>query len=124
VLWRSGGSNCGSEFFHFPAAPPVRDMGLEDTMLRRSMICIAGVKAVLSLIDSLVPHATPRQKKRLANKILTLLDGTDRTVRITQDQARDLILPHLQCIKDNCPQLCFWEPISRTLNIFFNEEDQ
>jgi hypothetical protein len=93
-------------------------------MLRRSVMCIAGVKAVRGLIDSLVPHATPRQKKRLANKILTLLDGTDRTVRITQDQARDLILPHLQCIKDNCPQLCFWEPISRTLNIFFNGEDQ
>jgi hypothetical protein len=70
-----------------------------------------------------VPHATPRQKKQLASKILTLLDGTDRAVWITQDQARDLILPHLQCIKDNCPQL-FWEPISRTLNIFFNREDQ
>jgi hypothetical protein len=92
-------------------------------MYRRSVICIAGVKAVLSFIDFLVPHATPRQKKRLANKILTLLDGTDRTVRITQDQARDVILPHLQCIRDNCPQLCFWEPISRSLNMFFNDEE-
>jgi hypothetical protein len=93
-------------------------------MLRRSVICIAGVKAVLRLIDSLVPHATPRQKKRLANKILTLLDGTDRTVRITEAQARDLILPHLQCIAKACPMLCFWEPISRSLNIFFNSEDE
>jgi hypothetical protein len=99
----------------------VRNFSISLLLLRRSVICIAGVKAVLSLIDSLVPHATPRQKKRLANKILALLDGTDRTVRITQDQARDLILPHLQCIREDCPQL-FWEPIARSLNLFFSEE--
>jgi hypothetical protein len=45
-------------------------------------------------------------------------------VKITQTQAQDLILPHLQCIAKECPMLCFWEPISRSLNIFFNEEDE
>ncbi|MGB7436863.1 MAG: hypothetical protein WBR26_24300 [Candidatus Acidiferrum sp.] len=90
-------------------------------------ICIAAHKrvvAVLRCLDILVPEATPRQKKRIANKILTLCDGQDRSVKITQAQAQDLILPHLQCIREDCPQLCFWEPISRTLNIFFNEEDE
>ena len=82
------------------------------------------VVAVLRCLDILVPDATPRQKKRIANKILTLCNGKDRSVRITQDQASYLILPHLQCIREDCPQLCFWEPISRSLNIFFNEEDE
>jgi len=82
------------------------------------------VVAVLRCLDILVPDAMPRQKKRIAKKILTLCDGKDRTVKITQTQAHDLITPHLQCIREDCPQLCFWEPISRSLNMFFNEEDQ
>jgi hypothetical protein len=81
------------------------------------------VSAVLRCLAVLVPGATPRQRKRLANKILTLADGKDRSVRITQEQARDLISPHMQCIASWCPELVFWEPISRSLNIFFNEEE-
>ncbi|HET8924801.1 MAG TPA: hypothetical protein VFN26_17605 [Candidatus Acidoferrum sp.] len=81
------------------------------------------VVAVLRCLDILVPDATPRQRKRLANKILTLCDGKDRSVKITQTQAQELFLPHMQCIKHDCPQLCFWEPISRSLNIFFNKEE-
>jgi hypothetical protein len=90
-------------------------------------ICQAAHKrvvAVLRCLAVLVPDATPRQRKRLTNRILTLADGKDRSVRITQGQARELILPHMQCIKDGCPQLCFWEPISRSLNMFFNEENR
>lgn len=82
------------------------------------------VVAVLQCIDVLLPGIDARRKKRIANKILTLCDGKDRSVRITQAQARDLILPHLQCIAKECPMLCFWEPISRSLNIFFNEEGE
>jgi hypothetical protein len=80
------------------------------------------VCAVLRCLAVLVPDATPRKRKRLANKILTLCDGVDRSVKITQGQAEALIMPHLQCIRTDCPQLCFWEPISRSLNLFFNEE--
>jgi hypothetical protein len=81
------------------------------------------VSAVLRCLAVLVPEATPRRRKRLANRIQTLADGKDRSIRITQEQARELILPHMQCIKDDCPQLSFWEPISRSLNVFFNEEE-
>lgn len=81
------------------------------------------VSAVLRCLAVLVPDATLQQRKRFANKILTLADGKDRSVRISEAQARDLIMPHLQCIREDCPQLCFWEPISRSLNIFFNEEE-
>jgi hypothetical protein len=46
------------------------------------------------------------------------------SVRIAQGQARELILPQMQCIEDVCPGSFFWEPISRSLSIFFNEEDE
>lgn len=90
------------------------------------LICIAAhrrVAAVLHCLNVLAPDASPRHRKRLANKILPLCDGKDRSVKITQTQAQDLIVPHLQCIREDCPQLCFWEPISRSLNVFFNEEE-
>jgi uncharacterized protein YjeT (DUF2065 family) len=78
---------------------------------------------VLRTVEALVPDATPRQKKRIANRILTLCDGKDRSVKITQAQAQDLILPHMQCIAKECPELIFWEPIARSLNLFFFEEE-
>lgn len=81
------------------------------------------VSAVLRCLAVLVPDATPRQRKRLANRILSLCDGKDRSVKITQGQAEALIMPHLQCIRTDCPQLCFWEPIARSLNLFFSEEE-
>ena len=43
-------------------------------------------------------------------------------MRITQQQAQALISLHMQCIAKNCPELVFWEPIARGLNLFFNEE--
>jgi hypothetical protein len=79
------------------------------------------VGIALRTVEALVPDATPRQKKRIANQILTLTDGRDRSVRITQAQAQDLILPHMQCIAKECPACFFWEPIARSLNVFFNE---
>src|SRR5208283_681003 len=78
------------------------------------------VSAVLRCIDVLCPGLDPRPKKHLANKILTLCDGKDRSVKITQGQAQALIMPHLQCIRTDCPQLCFWEPVARNLNLFFS----
>lgn len=77
-------------------------------------------------VNALLPDATNRTKMRIARKILSLTDGKDRCVRITEAQCRDLILPHMQCLeahKERCPLLVFWEPISRSLNMFFNEED-
>ena len=60
----------------------------------------------------------------MANRILTMCDGKDRRVRITQRQAQTLISPHMQCIAKNCPELVFWEPIARSLNMFFNDGEE
>ena len=81
------------------------------------------VAAVIRCIDALCPGPDPRQRKRLANKILTLCDSKERSVKITQGQAEALIMPHLPCIRTDCPQRCFWEPIARSLNLFFSEEE-
>jgi len=83
-------------------------------------------RAVIALrcVNALLPDATPRQQKKMANRILTMCDGKDRRVRITQQQAQALISPHMQCIAKNCPELVFWEPIARSLNMFFNDEEE
>lgn len=70
---------------------------------------------------ALLPDTDDRKRVRIARKILTLCDGRDRSVKITQAQAQDLILPHVQCLARECPACFFWEPISRSLNLFFEE---
>jgi len=90
-----------------------------------SICSLAHVRAVavVRCVEVLLPGADERLKKRVCRKILSLCDGRDRSVKITQAQAQDLILPHVQCIAKECPACIFWEPISRSLNMFFNEED-
>lgn len=82
------------------------------------------VCAVLRCLAVLVPDATPRQRKRLANKILTLADGKDRSVRITEPTVRGMVLRNSQCLQRNCPMLLFTEPLARELNAYFAEEGQ
>ena len=82
------------------------------------------VSAVLRCLAVLAPDATPRQRKRLANKILTLADGKDRSVRITESAVREMVLRNSQCLQRNCPMLLFAEPLARELNAYFAEEDQ
>jgi hypothetical protein len=46
---------------------------------------------------------------------------------MTQWQAQELISPHMQCLesqKERCPLLIFWEPISRSIRLFYGEEDR
>jgi hypothetical protein len=78
--------------------------------------------AVIRCVDVLLPEADERKKKRIAKKILTLCDGKDRSVKITEAQAQELVLNHIQCVDRNCPMLIFNEPLSRELNLFFGEE--
>ena len=74
-------------------------------------------------VVALLPDADDRKRVAIARRILTLCDGKNHSVRITPSQARDLVLPQLQCSAKNCPLLIFDEPLSRSLNLFFNEEE-
>jgi hypothetical protein len=80
-------------------------------------------RVALQVVDLLLPGAAPARRKHIADRILAMCDGKDRRVRITPEQARELIMPHMQCIAKNCPELVFWEPIARSLNIYFDEEE-
>ncbi len=72
-------------------------------------------------VVALLPDADDKRRVKIARQILTLCDGRDRSVKITPAQAQDIILPHVQCIARECPACFFWEPISRSLNFFFEE---
>src|ERR1700693_3497860 len=73
--------------------------------------------------SALMPGATNRQLMRDARRILSACDGRDRMPKISESQCRDLISPHLQCIARDCPALHFWNPIARSMNLFFREEN-
>ena len=81
------------------------------------------VGIVVRTVHALVPDAAPRQQKVIANKILTLCDGKDRSVKITQAALQELVMQNCQCIARDCPALFFWEPLTRQVNAFFAEED-
>jgi len=80
------------------------------------------VIAVVDCIDVLLPSIAVKRKKRIAREILSICAGTDRRVKISPAQARQLVMQHLQCLSRNCPLLIFAEPLSRQLNQFFERE--
>jgi hypothetical protein len=93
---------------------------------RFEQICeVAAFRAGIALrtVEALLPQATPRMKKRIANKILQWTDGRDRTPKITENVVRDMILRNSQCLLKECPMLLFTEPLVRELNHYFSEED-
>jgi hypothetical protein len=97
-----------------------RDSGFEN------IFKLAAFRAGLAVrtVYALMPDASPRMKKKVANKLLTWTDGKDRSVRITEPIVREMVLRHSQCLQRNCPALLFTEPLTRELNAFFAEEGQ
>jgi hypothetical protein len=79
--------------------------------------------AVIQCVNVLLPDGDERRRKRICKKILSLCDGKDRRVRITEAQLFEMVVRNSQCISKVCPLLIFAEPLSRELNAFFNEEE-
>ena len=77
----------------------------------------------LRTVQAFLPDATPRQMKRIANKILQWTDGKDRTPKITPAALQEIVMTNCQCLARECPALFFWEPMTRTVNAYFEEED-
>jgi hypothetical protein len=106
--------------------PRLREMTSKCHEANFDAICQAAHKrvvAVLRCLAVLVPDATPRQKKRIANKILSLCDGRERSVRITEPTVKDMVLRNSQCLQRNCSMLLFTEPLARELTAYFAEEE-
>lgn len=80
------------------------------------------VHAAYRLTVALLPDADDRKRVRIARKILSLCDGKDRSTKITPAACQDLVLSQHQCLERECPALFFWEPLSRALNEYFEED--
>jgi hypothetical protein len=92
---------------------------MPDRVPARKLICIAGVKRVLALVEELAPETPPNRKKRIVNQILTLLDGQNRAVRMTPALLQDLVSIHSQCPLDQlgkCALTVFSTPLAWEIN--------
>lgn len=70
------------------------------------------------------PDLDEEALRDLANKILTLGDGQDRTIRkprINEAQVTEMVWTHSQCIYRECPLLIFGSQLSDEINEFFSE---
>ena len=100
----------------------VEALGVKISVSRNASIEAARrARIALRCVDSLLPGATPQRRRRLASRILSMC--WDEAAGLTQWQARDLIVPNLQCIAKNCPLCVFWEPISRSIRLFFGGKE-
>jgi hypothetical protein len=68
-----------------------------------------------------MPGITPQRRRQLASRILSMM--WDDAAGFTQVQAEELIAPHLVCVAKNCPLCIFWEPISRSLRLWFGGKE-
>jgi hypothetical protein len=78
-------------------------------------------QVVLKCVDSLLPGATPQRWRRLASRILSMC--WDDAEGFTQWHAQDLIAPHLVCAANNCPLCVIWEPIARSICLWFGGKE-
>ena len=77
-------------------------LGTEISMNRNVSIEAARrAQVALKCVDSLLPDATPRRRRILASKILSMCwDERAGFMRgMTQRQAQELISPHMQCLE-------------------------
>jgi hypothetical protein len=85
---------------------------------------VAAIRAWVAYrtVNALLPDGSDRTKMRIARRILSLCDGKDRSVRITEPTVKEMVLRNSQCIAKNCPMLLFTEPLARELNCYFSKE--
>ena len=82
-------------------------------------------EAVWRCISILDPDLRGEAKLEMARKMLTLVDGKDRTQprppakRISPAQAESIVWANMQCIHPKCPMLLFSRQIADELNEFF-----
>jgi hypothetical protein len=77
--------------------------------------------AVWSCVSVLRPDLSPKEKEKLAKKVLKLAARKGK-LAITPAATEEIVMSNLQCISKNCPMLLFSEPLSRAINLYFGEE--
>jgi hypothetical protein len=116
-------------------ASPTSSWSFSDSMGRAKPKTVAAqlarlrVEAVWRCISILDPDLKGEAKLEMARKMLTLVDGKDRTqppppaIRITAAQVEGIIWANIQCINPRCPMLLFSKQIADELNEFFMPEE-
>jgi hypothetical protein len=85
-------------------------------------------EAVWDCLTVLSPDLKGEYKKELARKMLSLVDGKDRTQprrpakQISPAQVEEIVWANLQCIHPKCPVLLFSKQISEEMNEYFCEK--
>jgi hypothetical protein len=86
-------------------------------------------EAVWRCVSILDPDLKGEAKLEIARRMLTLMDGKDRTppkppvVQITPAQVAGIFWANIQCINPRCPMLLFSKQIADELNEFFTPEE-
>jgi hypothetical protein len=87
------------------------------------------VALTLAYLGMACPDIDQSTRTRLANSILTLMNGQDRRLpqkKITDAQVVEMVWRHSQCVLNQtgkCPLLVFGRPMADELNEFFAEEE-
>jgi hypothetical protein len=87
---------------------------------------IALTSAYLKVI---YPHIDHRKRTKLADSILALIDGEDRSLpqkKITDPQAVEMVWRHSQCVLNQtgrCPLLVFGRQLADELSEFFRGDE-
>ena len=75
------------------------------------------------------PGINQSTRTKLADSILALIDGEDRTLpqrKITDPQAVEMVWRHSQCVLNQtgkCPLLVFGRQLAEEINEFFTEDE-
>jgi hypothetical protein len=86
-------------------------------------------EAVWRCLSILSPDLKGEAKLDMARRVLTVVDGRDRTPprpparQITPAQVQEIVWANMQCINPKCPMLLFSNQIADELNEFFKEEE-
>ncbi len=102
---------------------------LQDKALRADMASAQRrITAALACLNVLCPDADLYSKRKLANRILALVDGHDGTLpqpRIADAQVVEMVWRHSQCVhnqRGKCPLLVFGRQLAEEINEFFAED--
>jgi hypothetical protein len=86
-------------------------------------------EAAWKCVSILAPNLKGGAKLDTARRILTVVDGKDRSQprppvqRITPAQVESIVWANVQCIHPHCPMLLFAKQIADELNEFFQPDE-
>ncbi len=99
-------------------------------MRKRTAARLAAIRAEAAwrCVSILAPDLKGEAKLNMARRVLTVVDGKDRSQpsspaqRITPAQVEEIVWANIQCINPHCPMLLYSRQIAEELNEFLSQE--